>query len=1068
MAGPPPLPAPTSLLDFRVQRLKLLNIALVSWLVAALAGAAAAAEVQPIDFNRQVRPILSERCFLCHGPDAGSREAELRLDVRESAVEDRGGYAAIAPSDAVASELLARVKAEDDSRMPPPGHGPPLPAEEVAVLERWIAEGAPYAGHWAFETPRRPDLPKVRQQAWVRNPIDQFVLARLEQEGLKPSAEAPRETLIRRLSLDLTGLPPGLEEVDRFLADDSPDAYEQLVDRLLASPHYGERMALPWLYAARYADTNGYQSDGARVMWRWRDWVIEAFNRNLPYDQFTVEQLAGDLLPGATLDQQIATGFNRNHRGNSEGGIIAEEYLVEYVVDRVETTAAVWLGLTAGCARCHDHKYDPLTQREFYQLYAYFNSIPELGRVVRVGNSPPHVKSPTPAMQKQLDQLDERLAAAQAQVERDQHALADAQTSWEAALPRDVPLDWTITEGLVLHEPLDGTSSGQVSVANAERKSPRAARYLGGALGASVEFDGGYSLVLGERAGFDKEQPFTLAAWVHIPADGGGAVIAKMDDANSSTGYELFIEARRVQLNLVNRWLDDALRIESIDALEPERWHHVAATYAAGENPASVRLYIDGRLRKTRTLLATLSNPIKTEQPLRIGGRSQSGQFRGRIDDVRIYDRVLPVNEVGVIAAQRRVDEIAAIAEPRRSDSERAKIRACYLAEYAPAELIASQAEAAKAKRQRDTFFESIPTTMVMQELPEPKPAFLLTRGAYDRPGEQVERGVPSFLPPLRDEASNDRLALARWLVDPQHPLTARVTVNRFWQMLLGRGLVETSEDFGSQGQWPSHPELLDWLARELVDSGWDVKRFVRLIVTSATYRQSSQVTPQLVARDPANVLLARGARFRLSAELLRDQALAASGLLVPTIGGPSVKPYQPEGIWEEIGNVGVRYDQGHGDDLYRRSLYTYWKRTAPPPSMMTFDATSREICTVRFSRTNTPLQALDLMNDVIYVEAARMLAERAMREASADPRERIAHAFRLVLARRPSEAELVVLTASHQRQLQHYTQHAEQAVALLKVGERPADAKLDPAELAALANVCGLILNLDEAVTKE
>jgi hypothetical protein len=780
-----------------------------------------------VNYNRDIRPILSNNCYKCHGPDAHERQAELRLDIRTEALKPtESGRNVIVPGKPEASALVRRILSPKSSRvMPPPETNKKLTAAEKELLQRWIAQGAEYQDHWSFLPPKRPPLPTVTNPAWPRNPLDTFILARLEREGLRPSPEADKITLLRRVTLDLTGLPPTPAEVDAFVADTRPDAYERVVERLLASPRFGERMAVEWLDAARYADTHGYHIDSGRDMARWREWVINAFNHNLPFDQFTIEQLAGDLLPGATLSQRIASGFNRNHMINFEGGAIPEEYHTAYVVDRINTTSTVWLGLTVACAQCHDHKYDPITQKEFYQLYAFFHNVPENGLDGSKGNAAPVLKTPTRQQQEALD----RLAVAIKHVEQ------------------------------------------QVALATPE------------------------------------------------------------------------IDA------VQNKQLNDQL---------------------------------------------------------------------------------------------------------------------------------------AKLRKEQAELDKQISTTMVMQELPKPRETFMLIRGQYDKRGEKVTAGVPASLPPLPRDAPANRLGLARWLVDPGHPLTARVAVNRYWQMFFGIGLVKTAEDFGSQGELPSHPELLDWLAVEFMNpstassvSGpagkWDIKAIIRLVVTSATYRQSSKVTPALVAKDPENRLLARAPRLRLQAEFIRDQALAISGLLNGTIGGASVSPYQPPGLWEELASrldgknwTAQTYVQSHGKDLYRRTMYTFWKRTSPPPTLTTFDAPDRETCTVRRPRTNTPLQALVLMNDPTYVEASRKLAERLMTEAVTSD-ERLALAFRLTTARRPTTTETAVLRSIYQEQLAVYRKDSQAALKLLNVGESRRKEALDVAELAAWTTVASVILNLDETVTR-
>ncbi len=790
----------------RVSRLPLLSILL------RVAAGTLCASGNDISYNRDIRPILSDNCFSCHGFDSGTREAGLRLDTREGATADNDGVIAIVPGNAGKSELWLRILSDNEEEvMPPPKTHKKISAKQKEKLKRWIEQGAPYEKHWSFVPPAEVAIPAVKQSAWPRNAVDRFVLEKLEAEGLQPAKEASKEALIRRVTLDLTGLPPTIAEVDAFLADASPGAFEKVADRLLASPRYGERMALVWLDAARYADTNGFQVDRDRELWPWRDWVIAAFNRNLPFDQFTVEQLAGDFLPNPTQDQRVATGFNRNTMYNEEGGVDPAEFLAEYTADRVETTMTVWQAQTFNCCRCHDHKYDPITQRDFYSMKAFFHTVPELGKgedkVPIEQNSPPQIRLAAPDIEAKVAALREQLKS--------------------------------------------------------------------------------------------KEQ--------QLPA---------------------------------------------LDAKHPDR--------------------------------------VKADK------------------------------------------EIAAL-----------------------------------KKQIKDTEL-SIPTSMVMAEMEKPRPTFILKRGAFDAPGEQVQSATPKVFPPMPDSLPRNRLGLARWIVSPENPLTVRVTVNRFWQQVFGTGIVKTSDDFGTQGENPSHPELLDWLARDFTASGWDVKRLMKLLVTSATYRQGVALTPQLLTLDPENRLLARSSRTRLAGEFIRDQALAAGGLLAGKIGGASVKPYHPAGIYEQLtSGIGTtRYVPGTGENLHRRSLYTYWKRSVPHPAMLAFGTPFREVCTVQRVRSNTPLQALNLMNDETYVEAARSLAVRAL-ASSKDNAERLKFAFRTVLARAPRVNEQAILEKALHRTLADFQKDPAAAKAFLAVGATPTPAALDAAELAAWASVSGTILRMDETITR-
>jgi Protein of unknown function (DUF1553)/Protein of unknown function (DUF1549)/Concanavalin A-like lectin/glucanases superfamily/Planctomycete cytochrome C len=1045
---------------------------------------------QPVEFNRDIRPILSDKCYTCHGPDKERRLSKVRFDIETEAKQDLGGRFAIVPGDPAKSEMIRRITAAEPARrMPPVSSGRTLTSNEIQLLQTWIAQGAKWERHWSFIPPRRRPLPEVKNRSWARNEIDYFVLKRLEQEGYSPAAEADRAMLIRRASLDLTGIPPTPAEVDAFLNDRSPNAYETVVDRLLKSPRYGERMAARWLDAARYADTNGYQTDAERYMWRWRDWVIDAYNRNLPFDQFALQQIAGDMLPNATLDQRIATGFNRNHRGNGEGGIIPEEYAVEYVVDRVDTTSTVFLGLTLGCARCHDHKYDPFAQKEFYQLFAYFNNIPERGKANKYGNSAPMIQAPTVAEQAKLKEIDQRLTSAQKHFDSLAPEISSAQRSWETSLNKSVASNWSLPHDLMAYFPLDGDLTNPVKVERqpassmvvyspaAESSGPPPKKpvepefqdgqpqFAPGRITQAVSFDGKRFVLAGDIGNFGFQDRFTLSAWIY-PTAGTGAIITRTKDVEEETGYGLYLKDAKLQANLILRWLDDGARVETVKPIELNKWQHVMLTYDGSRMAEGIRIYVDGRPQEVTVYLDDVNQNFSTRDPMRIGaGGGPGNRFHGQIDDVRIYNVALSPKDAAIVATGESIGEIASIPSARRSEAQNEKIALYFLETSAPAPVQQAWRALTDVRRQKDQFLDSLATVMVMQERETPRDTFVLIRGAYDKPGDKVTPGVPGVLPALPHGVPNNRLGFARWLIDPSNPLTARVAVNRFWQMYFGTGLVKTVEDFGSQGEWPSHPELLDWLATEFVRTGWDIKAMQRLIVTSATYRQSAKTTPEILQKDPENRLLAHASRFRLSAEVIRDQALAASGLLVEQLGGPSVKPYQPAGLWKELS--GQDYVQDKGDKLYRRSLYTFWKRSSPPPSQMNFDAAGRETCVVRETRTNTPLQALDLMNDVTYLEASRKLAERVMHErASAD--ERMVQAFRLVTARRPSPQEMSVLREAFSNYLADYRRDPEAAKKLVSQGESARDEKLDVSELAAYSALASLVLNLDETITKE
>jgi hypothetical protein len=1041
------LPARTSSSRSNIVRISQsgLVLAILTLAVASLAGEAAA--VRDIDYDRDIRQVLSNNCFKCHGPDAAERQAGLRLDRRDDALKAaESGVVPIVPGKSAESELVRRIFSDDtEVRMPPADSNKRLTDAEKELLKQWINAGAPWRQLWSFVPPTRPQPPlssALRRGDWPRTLIDRFVLARLEAEGLEPAGEADRATLIRRASLDLTGLPPTPAEVDAFLADESDDAYERLVDRLMSSPHYGERLALEWLDAARFADTHGYHIDSGRDMSRWREWVIDAFNRNLPFDQFTIEQLAGDLLPDPTLEQRIASGFNRNHMINFEGGAIPEEYHTAYIVDRVNTTGTVWLGLTIGCTQCHDHKFDPLTQKEFYQLFAFFHNVPENGLDGSKGNAAPLLPAPSREQQSQLDRLaaeiarhEQALAAPNAQVDA-------AQVVWEQQRQKAGPIQWTtlalaefrsaggamlarLDDGSILASGANPATETYTIIAQTDMKCITAVRL-------EVLPDDSF---IAKGPGRSVNGNFVLTDVRFSAAGAAGAVKLKVASADFS--QQDFPVANAIDGQPQTGW-----------AIHPEVGKPHAAVFelaepCAGDGPRQYTVVLDCQSQF---------------------GQHQPGRFRLSATD--------SPDPHGANALPAAIEELLALAPAARNDTQQAALRA-YYREHVSAEMRPSYEALAKLRQERTDVERVVPTTMVMQEMPVARETFLLVRGQYDKHGEIVQPGVPVSLPPLPDGAPANRLGLAQWLVGPEQPLTARVIVNRYWQMLFGTGLVKTAEDFGSQGEPPSHPELLDWLAVEFRENGWNVKRLLRMMVTSAAYRQSSAVTPELLANDPENRWLARAGRLRLPAELIRDQALAAAGLLDDRIGGVSVSPYQPPGLWEELMSredganwTAQTYVQSHGRDLYRRTMYTFWKRTSPPPTLATFDAPDRETCTVRRARTNTPLQALVLLNDPTYVEAARKLAERLMAQAGSTD-ERIALAFRLVLARRPKPNELAVLRKVYEGQLAVYRANRDAAVALLSVGESPRNETLDTAELAAWATVSSVLLNLDEAVTK-
>ncbi len=1017
----------------------------------ALIATTARADDPRVDFDRQIRPILADKCFACHGPDAEARQSGLRLDIRAEAIEPAdSGVIAIVPGKPDESRLLKLVSNRSlKTAMPPKKTGKSVSEAEAKLLRDWIAQGAEYQAHWSFLPPRAVELPVTHGGEWSRNPIDRFLAAKMEKAKLNPSPQADRATLIRRLTLDLTGLPPTIPEIDAYLADARPDAYEHLVDRLMGSPRYGEKMAVDWLDAARFADTHGYHIDSGRDMSRWRAWVIDSFNRNKPFDQFTVEQVAGDLLPDATLDQKIASGFNRNHMINFEGGAVPEEYHAAYIVDRVNTTGTVFLGLTVGCAQCHDHKFDPLKQKEYYGFYAFFHNVPENGLDGSKGNAAPTVPAPTPEQSADLADLDERIAGLRARlVEPDAKADA-AQSEWERKSP--IETEW---------------------------RTPKI---------ASAEATGGTTLAPKDDGLILADGPVPAKGTYKVTlAPDGREVTAIRLEVLPDDRYPNKGPGRSVNGNIVMT----RVRVEAVEPGKPSTplvVKSAASDFHQDTFPIENVLddldetgwAIHPETGKRHEARFSLAEPFVNRE----GGASLvvtlefRSQFAGHQPGRFRLTTTSAVEPSSPSLLPAPVRDALRVALDKRTEDQKRIVREHYRSTENP-EFRAVAAELTGQVKRRAEVAASIPTAMVMSEMAKPRDTFVLMRGQYDVKGEKVTAGVPEFLPPLPEDAPRNRLGLARWLVDPGHPLTSRVAVNRLWQTVFGVGLVKTSEDFGTQGEAPSHPELLDWLAIEFASpkegTAWDVKRMVRLMVTSEAYRQSSKVTPEGLAADPENRLLTRSTRLRLPAELLRDQALFASGLLKEKVGGSSVSPYNPPGLWEELMSradgknwSAQTYTQSHGDDLYRRTMYTFWKRTCPPPSLATFDAPDRETCTVRRARTNTPLQALVMLNDPTYVEASRKLAERIVKEGGATDDERIAFAFRLVTSRTPSSEEASVLKSVFKAERAKFRADPSKADKLLGVGESPRDASLDQVEVAAWSAVASLVLNLDEVLTR-
>ena len=1046
----------------RLEQLKPIGFAVT---LASMFAVSLPAQSEPVDrvsYNRHIRPILAANCFQCHGFDVKHRKAGRRLDTRAGAIAENKGVRAIVPGSPKSSELLRRVTHHDpEERMPPlRSKKPALSHEEVELLSRWIAQGAEYQRHWAFIAPTQPALPAVAQARWGVNPIDRFVADEWRSKGLVPSPAADRRTLIRRVTLDLTGLLPTPAEVAAFVADSSAQAYSKVVDRLLASRHYGERMCINWLDAARYGDTSAYHADGPRDMWKWRDGVIAAFNNNMRYDQFTHEQLAGDLVPDATIEQQVASGFNRNHCTSDEGGAFPEELRVGYIVDRVRTTSMVFLGMSMECCQCHDHKFDPFTQEEYYRFYTFFNRTKDGGMQTRNGNATPTVGVLSMDQRRDLPVARTRLTTLKKQLKTRDKAAEPGFREWLQEQIYGLGVTDNRPSDAVVSLPLN-----EVLPANA--KVHGKLRWDAGRTGGkSLRVDGSKSFVeLADLGDFERTDSVSFGAWVFTENKRQGAVIGRMNDGNKYRGFDLLVGGGQgVSVHLINQWATNAIKVTTKQLVPHKKWSHIFATYDGSSKAAGIKIYINGKLAPTQVNNDNLAATIRTKAPLYLGRRSPGMPFQGRIADVQFFGRALSAGGVGALVDGAGFDVILRSPSEERTAAALKPLRDFYLRSYDQPFAGLQQAVAQQTSKVA-SLGKPLTTVMVMSELK--RKTFRLDRGAYDRPvGKELQPGVPSSLPAFGDRPLN-RLGLAQWLTDPKHPLTARVTVNRFWYLLFGRGIVKTVEDFGSQGSYPTHPALLDWLATDFVKHGWDVKRTMRQMVLSETYQQAAGGDTRRFEMDPGNAQLARGPRYRMSAEILRDVALQASGLLVDDIGGPSVKPYQPPGIWNAVSiNRGLRFRQDTGEKLYRRSLYIYWKRSAPPPSMRIFDAPTRERCVMRRARTNTPLQALVTLNDPQFLEAARFLAQRMIQNADSLPA-RIAYAYELVMSRPPEPWEVALFKDSLAPMITKYRADSASAKAMLSVGEAKRDPAIDAAEHAAWMVIASMILNTDEALTK-
>ncbi len=1047
--------------------------------------------VPPVDFQRQIRPILSDNCFLCHGPDKGTRMVNLRLDVKDGALSTRKNGTVIVPGKPDESLLIKRVSADNPAfRMPPASSHKTLTQAQKDTLRRWIEQGAPWKEHWAFIPPVKAQLPEVKDKTWARNQIDLFLLAKMESANLTPAPEADRRTLIRRVTLDLTGLPPTPAEVNAFLDDKSANAYEKVVDRLLASPHYGEHRGRYWLDAARYADTQGLHIDNYREMWPYRDWVIQAFNRNMPFDKFTVEQLAGDLLPNASLDQKIASGFHRCNVSTNEGGAIPEEVAAMYAKDRADTTGTVWLGLTVGCATCHDHKFDPIAQKDYYSLTSFFRNTTQVPLDGNVADTPPTVIVPQGADRPRWEKLNGERATISEFITRSETTPKVDFDNWLRSTKR-------ATVHTDPEAPLLSVSAND-GLKWATANKPRQALQLpdGVSVGSGVaegtqaiHFSKSGMVALPDASSFDTDQPFSVSAWVYVPKKHSGYTVASQvgpapdskPDHERFQGWLLDIGQGNIGLDNLEPgfhiWgADDktlTARPQANFKLEPETWYHIAFSYDGSRNRKGISLFVNGIFVPTFGMgedLNPLAKRVRVAAPVILGGRDNPQFADGAVADFRMFRRQLDESDAKLLRISSLLNAAKGKSVAALSDEE----RQAYLAYYMYRESPEAKPQVARLRAidaERYVIAHRSPVTFVMQERTDSQPvAHVLNRGLYDQPKDEVHPKVPSALPPLPASYPQNRLGLAKWMIDENNPLPARVTVNRFWQELFGTGIVKTAEDFGSQGEPPSHPELLDWLAVDFRESGWDVKRMFRMMVTSAAYRQSSITTPEKLEHDPDNRLLAHGPRFRMDGEMVRDYALSVSGLLQPNIGGPSVKPYQPSNVWEavamDVSNTRV-YQRDTGDKLYRRSMYTFWKRSAPPASMDIFNAPSRETCVVRRERTNTPLQALLTMNDPQFVEAARVLAQRALISAKNNLPGQVDFMASRLLARPLDPKELDIVQQSYKDYLNYYDGKPDDAKRLLSVGESKPDEHLSKPEFAAMTMVANEMLNLDEVLVK-
>lgn len=1036
---------------------------------------------ETVDFNFHVKPILSDRCYACHGPDANSRKANLRLDLEEEAFAklSSGNYAFVSGSTKKSESVHRILSADPEILMPPPESNLSLTVKEKATIIKWIEQGAKWKKHWAFTKPEKTKIPQILDPGWkANNEIDLFVQHQLKQKSFEPSLKADKERLLRRVSLDLTGLPPTIDELDSFLNDDGNNAYEKVVDRLLQTDANAERLTLDWMDLSRYADSHGKHADGYRMMWPWRDWVIDAFKQNMPYDQFVTWQLAGDLLPNAVQEQKLATAFNRNHPITSEGGAIDEENRLNYVWDRTETVGTAFMGLTIACARCHDHKFDPISQKEYFQMTAFFNNIKEIGVSGNDVNAGPMLPLTDDKARKDLERLKKSIQEKEEELLLTKKELRDLD-AYIKKLPKNFA-----EKGLIGRYAMDGISkttnkedsylvdnNPKVTI----KKEPVITK---GKKGNAFEFTGEYDEVyIDNTPNFEWTDKFSGSLWMNTTKRQAGktqTLIGTVGGKNSMwRGWDFHLDSiNRLNVRLVSSLSHDYIHVQTKDSIKKHTWKHVAFSYDGSGKAKGLKLFIDGNEQEVDTPYDRLYKSIKTikdkEHTLYIRSvkvarnysfsTGENGIFQGKIDDIRIYSRTITPLEVARIFKTDTSQEV--------QDNKPATD---YWIDQS-LKVTALEKELKSLRNEWLALMNPIPEIMVMEDMPKKRPAYAYARGDYEQPIYEVEAAVPQVLPDFPKEYPKNRLGLAKWFFSKDHPLTARVTVNRYWQMLFGKGLVSTPEDFGVQGALPTHPQLLDWLALSFVETGWDVKALLKTMVMSYTYRQSSEATEEMREKDPLNMYLARSNSYRLPAEMIRDNALAASGLLVHTVGGKSVRPYQPENLWIEKSNFShklLHYKESEGDSLYRRGLYTFIRRTSPHPAMAAFDVPSRDICTIKRENTNTPLQALVLMNDTQFVEASKILAERMQKEGGATIDEQIAHAFRLAVSRSPKAEEQSILKALFETQSVRFDKNPKEALDLLSVGNKEIDKSLNFKKTAALTVVANTILNHDETYMK-